>query len=111
MTQNNIIEFLCGSEPFDGVWFGERHPSRRGVYWWRSELRKHTLFQAAQSGNWQETLNELQRLEAEVERLRAQIQDDLKTFREVDILDDPIGAAAQLESAIRNCEAALEPSR
>lgn len=45
---------------------------------------------------------------AEREReLVEQIKADRDTFRDCDILDDPIGAAAQLEAAMRNCDALL----
>ena len=40
-TDGNIIEFLCGSHSFDGVWFGENHPTEEGRYWWRSHLRAY----------------------------------------------------------------------
>lgn len=35
-----IFEFLSGSHSFEGVWFGDRHPTRKGAYWWRSVLRE-----------------------------------------------------------------------
>ena len=45
---------------------------------------------------------------AEREReLVEQIKAGRDTFRDCDILDDPIGAAAQLEAAMRNCDALL----
>ena len=43
----------------------------------------------------------------EIERLRAQVEADRDTFRDADIIDDPIGAAAQLEAGYRKCMAAL----
>jgi hypothetical protein len=34
-----VVAFLDGSAPLDGVWFGERHPTERGGFWWRKHLR------------------------------------------------------------------------
>lgn len=31
-------DFLCGQGELDGVSFGERHPTRFGLYWWRSYI-------------------------------------------------------------------------
>lgn len=43
---NNLIarlktmhDFLSGSEAYEGVWFGDAHPSIRGGFWWRTPLR------------------------------------------------------------------------
>jgi hypothetical protein len=33
-----IVRFLTGECPLDGVWFGEKHPTERGTYWWRKRL-------------------------------------------------------------------------
>ena len=33
-----LIAFLSGSAPLDGVWFGERHPTEKGAFWWRNRL-------------------------------------------------------------------------
>lgn len=43
MTTNNdalreMLAFLNGEGPLDGVYFGERHPTENGVYWWRKRL-------------------------------------------------------------------------
>lgn len=38
--KNDIIKFLLGEEPFDGVWFGEKHPTEQGAFWWRKHLRQ-----------------------------------------------------------------------
>ncbi len=35
-----IIQFLCGSHSYDGVWFGDKHPYREGNFWWRSILKE-----------------------------------------------------------------------
>lgn len=35
-----LVAFLCGEEEFDGVWYGERHPTERGSFWWRKHLRE-----------------------------------------------------------------------
>lgn len=38
--ENDIIKFLLGEESFDGVWFGEKHPTEQGTFWWRKHLRQ-----------------------------------------------------------------------
>jgi hypothetical protein len=40
-TQDHpIFAFLDGSAAFEGVWFGDKHPTRKGAFWWRSVLRE-----------------------------------------------------------------------
>ena len=34
-----VVDFLLGAAPLEGVWFGEKHPKEPGSYWWRSRLR------------------------------------------------------------------------
>lgn len=34
-----IICFLLGENPLDGVWFGDWHPDYTGKFWWRAYLR------------------------------------------------------------------------
>lgn len=38
--KNDIIKFLLGEESFDGVWFGEKHTTEQGAFWWRKHLRQ-----------------------------------------------------------------------
>lgn len=38
--KNDIIKFLLGEDSFDSVWFGEKHPTERGAFWWRKHLRQ-----------------------------------------------------------------------
>jgi hypothetical protein len=38
-TLAEVVAFLCGVAPLDGVWFGEEHPTERGAFWWRKHLR------------------------------------------------------------------------
>lgn len=35
-----IFAFLDGSAAFEGVWYGDTHPTRKGAFWWRSVLRE-----------------------------------------------------------------------
>lgn len=37
-SQDEIIAFLKGSAPLEGVYFGENHPTKKGLYWWRKLL-------------------------------------------------------------------------
>ena len=36
-------DFLRGKGSLEGISFGERHPSVRGPYWWRSQIQKMIL--------------------------------------------------------------------
>jgi hypothetical protein len=36
---DEMVAFLCGESPLDGVWFDEPHPTEKGAYWWRKHLR------------------------------------------------------------------------
>lgn len=44
--ENDIIKFLLGEDSFDGVWFGEKHPTEEGAFWWRKHLRQFHESQA-----------------------------------------------------------------
>ena len=41
-TRNEVISFLLGEAPLDGVWFDEPHPTYKGRFWWREYLLKAT---------------------------------------------------------------------
>lgn len=47
-----FVPFLMGEEPLNGVWFAERHPIQRGLYWWRTEMR--AALDAARGGEKQD---------------------------------------------------------
>jgi len=38
--QKSILNFLLGADDFEGVWYGDKHPHKKGAFWWRDELRK-----------------------------------------------------------------------
>jgi len=38
--QKDIINFLLGASDIDDVWFGDKHPTEKGQFWWRNRLRK-----------------------------------------------------------------------
>jgi len=38
--QIKVLNFLYGAGELNGVWFGARHPTERGEYWWRKHLRR-----------------------------------------------------------------------
>lgn len=38
---NTILKFLLGEGSLDGVWFGDIHPTERGMFWWRKHLRQY----------------------------------------------------------------------
>lgn len=41
-----LVAFLGGSGHLDGVWFGDRHPTGKGAFWWRRHLHLITALQA-----------------------------------------------------------------
>ena len=53
-TDGTIIEFLLGSHPYDGVWFGDQHPEKEGWFWWRKALRDYASHPSPMSADdWQ----------------------------------------------------------
>lgn len=38
--KTDILKFLLGEGPLDGVWFGDPHPKYPGMFWWRALLRR-----------------------------------------------------------------------
>jgi hypothetical protein len=84
-AQDDILEFLYGAEPFEGVWWGEgKHPTRKGAYWWRSLLRERieklerekqlhagdTLSLSNELDEWKERAQDAERALAEARRDR-----------------------------------------
>ncbi|MBZ0073658.1 hypothetical protein [Bordetella hinzii] len=45
-----VFAFLLGEGPLHGVHFGDRHPSERGAYWWRKDLRAALSSPQAEQG-------------------------------------------------------------
>lgn len=37
---NEMLKFLLGEGPLEGIWFGDTHPTRKGMFWWRKILRQ-----------------------------------------------------------------------
>ena len=38
---NDILKFLLGEGSLDGVWYGDKHPTEQGMFWWRKHLRQY----------------------------------------------------------------------
>jgi hypothetical protein len=38
--QLQMLNFLYGSGEWDGLWFDQKHPTKKGAFWWRSDLRR-----------------------------------------------------------------------
>lgn len=55
----NIIQFLCGSHSYDGVWFGDKPPTKKGFFWWRSILKEWQQQQQDESKHSDEEMIEL----------------------------------------------------
>ncbi len=36
----DIFKFLDGSQDYQGVWYGDKHPTLKGNFWWRTILRE-----------------------------------------------------------------------
>lgn len=34
-----VLAFLMGEAPLEGVMFGQKHPTKAGMFWWRLNLR------------------------------------------------------------------------
>lgn len=53
-TLRELLAFLCGSAPLDGVWFGDKHPTERGQFWWRKHMLAtiEPLLDAADEREW-----------------------------------------------------------
>lgn len=61
----NIIQFLNGSHSYEGVWYGDYHPTRKGAFWWRSILEewfKQQIIDAAAFGNGRANIEDKQSL-------------------------------------------------
>ncbi len=39
-TLEQMAAFLDGSASIGGLWYGDKHPTERGAFWWRKHLRK-----------------------------------------------------------------------
>jgi len=42
-----VAKFLLGEVALDGVWFGDKHPTENGNFWWRKHLRAALSEQSA----------------------------------------------------------------
>lgn len=49
--KNDVMKFLLGEGPLDGVWFGDKHPTEKGGFWWRKHLRQFITQNQPNSGN------------------------------------------------------------
>lgn len=38
LVPRELVAFLNGEAAIDGVWYGERHPDHKGMFWWRKAL-------------------------------------------------------------------------
>ena len=62
-VREDVVRFLLGEGPLDGLWFGDLSPDLRGAFWWRNPLRL-SMHPASPSASAQQiqndTLSELQ---------------------------------------------------
>lgn len=40
-TDGTILQFLDGSHSYEGVWFGDKHPTKNGSFCWRPVLHEY----------------------------------------------------------------------
>jgi hypothetical protein len=72
-TAEQLIKFLDGEAPFDGVWFGDLHPEHGGkAFWWRH----HMNLLADLLKRVQLLSEENQKLEARIQKLEGNTDDD-----------------------------------
>ena len=38
--QIDFLNFLYGAGEWDGVWFESKHPTKRGAFWWRKDMKR-----------------------------------------------------------------------
>lgn len=46
--QLQMLNFLYGAGEWDGLWFEEKHPTKKGAFWWRTDLRRLFTYPPAQ---------------------------------------------------------------
>ena len=51
-----ILDFVCGAEDYDGLWFGEAQKGKVGKFWWRPVLTQ-----------------EVEKMELKIRRLECQL--------------------------------------
>ena len=91
-----IINFLNGSEPLCGEYFGSPHPDEKGAYWWRTHLRKR-MIAAAQKQNTPPTpLNDAS---VDLDALKREVTDLPSVYK-----IDSVHRAEQCEDRIRVIE-------
>ena len=43
---SEVFQFLMGRGPLEATWFGDKHPTRPGEFWWRSVIRDRMIARA-----------------------------------------------------------------
>jgi hypothetical protein len=61
-AQREVLLFLHGAAPLEGVWFGDMHPTERGAFWWRKRLTEAFPAIAAEKEQPGSALKGLERL-------------------------------------------------
>jgi hypothetical protein len=50
--QLQMLNFLYGAGEWDGLWFDQKHPAKKGAFWWRSDLRRLFTTPPAAQRQW-----------------------------------------------------------
>lgn len=66
-SADDVVKFLCGEEPFMGLWFHDEVPIGMPRYWWRRHLREYAQSerQKARKDAIQECQNKLKEYDIE----------------------------------------------
>jgi hypothetical protein len=98
-----VIAFLMGQGPLEGVWFHDRHPIRKGAFWWRSVLRERSAATASNTAMVGELVEALRAIEIVMDGYRSQMKfcdiEALGYFREFDRRIEQSGFRAILARA------------
>src|SRR5688572_17263379 len=80
MEKKSIIDFLLGSESYDGYWWDDKPKDKRPPFWWRTKLREEIQSLREQLKEKEETINWYREGIARGDELYAHLKFDDKPF-------------------------------
>ena len=92
-------DFLCGAARLEGQFFGDDHPTREGLYWWRSVI-KETSF------SYDTELHAIKADMAEIDRIALRHAWGSDTF-----LNGPTGKVAAIAARYREADPLAQIAR
>jgi hypothetical protein len=75
--QLQMLNFLYGSGEWDGLWFDQKHPKKKGAFWWRSDLRRLFATPPAAKRQWVSLTDEELKAVTRLEGANSRAQLDL----------------------------------